>query len=282
MRKILWTFIFIMLLPFQTNAWWGEGHKTVAEIAYRHLTPKAKDSVDQLVQEFQKHDGRDHTYYYMSVWPDLLAVSGIRIFSTWHYIDIPYLVDNVENKHAVNHDNVLLAINEARHVVIKREIPKYERARFLSFLIHTVGDVHQPLHSIGRISFEHPHGDRGGNEFPIQFVTKHGTHVKNLHSLWDSVIGEMDQYFSSPKDIKKDADYIESKFPLESVEKEANDLNPQHWANESYGIGINNVYQLEEHSTPSGDYIKLNTPVAERRIALAGYRLANVLNQMFR
>lgn len=280
MRKLLLAKL-IFLIPLSAFAWWQEGHKTIAEIAYRHLSHPAKVQVDHLVSVFEQHDGRNHDLYYMAIWPDQLGQQGIRAFQTWHYIDRPLSADGTQPEAEVFHDNVVYAIKQAETVLKSSRAPDYEKARFLSFLIHMVGDIHQPLHSTNRITYDHPKGDAGGNGFHISFKADHGSHIKNLHALWDSVVGEMDRYGLSQEAIQENADKIESKFPHEQYGEQIDDSDPMHWSDESFELSKNFVYNLKENSTPNKTYVKKNRVRAEERLALAGYRLAQLLNHIY-
>lgn len=280
MRKLLVAKLLI-LIPILSFGWWQEGHQTVAEIAYRHLTPGTKIQVDHLISVFETHDGSDHDLYYMAVWPDKLGHDGVRAFQTWHYIDRPFSADGTEPQAEIFHDNVVYEIKQSKSVLKHKLAPDYEKARFLSFLIHMVGDVHQPLHNTNRITHEHPKGDLGGNGFHLSYKGSHGGHIKNLHALWDSVVGEMDRYGYNPKVIVENATRLQKKYPLSQYKKQANDMVVEHWSDESFELSKNEVYNLEENATPSDDYILANRPKAEERIVLAGYRLANLLNEIF-
>lgn len=279
MRKLR-IFFLLITLPLATFSWWEEGHRTVSEIAYRHLNTKTKRQVNHLIKTFKAHDGPDHALYYMAIWPDILSMSGIRIFNPWHYIDQPYYADDVTQEAKTDPNNVVKVINESSNILTKHKASDYEKARFLSFLIHTVGDIHQPLHAISRYSFDKPEGDRGGNEFHLHYETKHGTEIKNLHALWDSVLGTMDN--RDRRHIPDDADQIEKEFPMDVLREKAQDLEPMHWAKESYEIAKSSAYQLQEHTTPSHLYIKTQTKIARKQLALAGYRLANLLNAIYK
>ncbi len=70
----------------------------------------------------------------------------------------------------------------------------FERSFMLKFLLHVVGDIHQPLHSASRITREQLRGDRGGNSFLI----KYSGEISNLHSLWDSGMGKLATKFRLP------------------------------------------------------------------------------------
>lgn len=112
----------------------------------------------------------------------------------------------------------------------------------MRLLIHYAGDVHQPLHASTRINKDYPKGDRGGNDFPLP--SEHTTN--ELHQVWDSVLFEYEGYQDLPfsasgwSDIVSRASGLMKKWPVsDSV---ANDLDPTHWAADSYKITTEFVY----------------------------------------
>jgi hypothetical protein len=139
-----------------------------------------------------------------------------------------------------------------------------------------VGDVHQPLHCITRITKQHPQGDQGGNLFLIP------TPDQNLHELWDNAFGFNTDATHEKNFIKKSARELENEFPRNDFETAVNKTNPQSWANESYRLAETDAYDTPENKAPSAEYLSKNKEIAKKRMALAGYRLATLLNQTFR
>jgi hypothetical protein len=97
----------------------------------------------------------------------------------------------------------------------------------MRFLIHYVGDVHQPLHGSSRVDKEYPEGDRGGNSFPVPSIDG----AKNLHSVWDSVAYEFTDDYSLPLSadnwtlLTQQAADLVAKHPKSSL-KSTTDLSP--------------------------------------------------------
>jgi len=116
------------------------------------------------------------------------------------------------------------------------------RSYALRLLIHYLGDVHQPLHSLARINKEFPAGDRGGNEFPL----KNHYSIKELHALWDSVIYEFHTNDKLPYDeagwnkLGDSVDILKNRFIINPNEYSAYDVNA--WAQESFVVGSQNAY----------------------------------------
>lgn len=152
------------------------------------------------------------------------------------------------------------------------------RSVAMRYLIHYVGDIHQPLHSASLVDKHFPSGDRGGNLFPLH------NQEKELHALWDSVLMEYDGYPELPMTIAdwqkngNNAKRIMHKYPETIFKKPASDLNVQNWAEESFLIAKNFVYKsVKEGKEVPERYLEEGKNIAEMRLALAGYRLANLL-----
>ena len=169
--------------------------------------------------------------------------------------------------------------------VASKKNNSYDRARALAFLVHFVGDVHQPLHTASRVTQALPQGDMGGNLYPISYTTPDGVPVTELHALWD---GAVDLYpekgFSAEpnkeRQIRELANIIQEDDPASSFGDQVNELDPTVWAKEGLRIVQQDVYQVPSGGTPSAEYLTKNSTMAETRIALAGYRLAAILNQL--
>jgi hypothetical protein len=159
---------------------WGViGHRTSAEIAQQHLSKKAK-------KELRKLTGKE-TLAWWSNWPDFVkSDSTWNQASPWHYVDLPGHLEKekfMEDLKKLPGKNLYTQI-PAMIAEIKDKTLSIERRRTaLYFLIHLVGDLHQPLH-VGREE------DSGGNKIVVYWFEK----KTNLHSLWDSMLIEFQQY----------------------------------------------------------------------------------------
>ena len=124
----------------------------------------------------------------------------------------------------------------------------------LRFLMHYVGDIHQPLHATSRVDDKYPAGDRGGNSFPTK--SHYGT--KELHAVWDKVLFE---FHVTEKVPITDDDWVNQgniaqRIMSENPESEIDaSMDPTVWANESYEIASTFIYK----GISEGDDLKLNT-----------------------
>lgn len=273
--KKLCVFFLLFNVTFSTYAWNATGHMVVANIAYQNLKPNVQKKVDNLVTFLHKEYPDMTSFLQISHWPDAIRSQKIDAYTHWHYIDLPFSTDGTQPKKNIDTDNAVWAVNSIEQVVKNDQANNYERARFLAFLVHIVADLHQPLHTVSRVSAAHPDGDRGGNLFHIRY---HNQNV-SLHKLWDEGVGEFDGP-SKPESINTLATTIATLYPETYFGKKSHDLDPEHWAKEGSEHAKKTVYNTTENQPVSTAYIENGKKLAEQQAALAGYRLANLLNQL--
>lgn len=273
-NRLLLTITLILLMPYVTYAWNSVGHMVVANIAYQQLNPSVKSKVDRLIKYFEQEYPDINSFEQLAAWPDAIRSQKIDAFSRWHYIDVPFSDDGTpyEEKKLIDTDNAIWAIDEIKLPVKNNKANPYERVRFLAFLIHIIGDLHQPLHTVTRVSAQYPNGDHGGNFYPI-----HYNNVRNLHGLWDQGVGLFTGERSRAHAVAI-ANRIVVRYPKNYFGNKVNDLDPAHWANE----GVNNaklfVYSTKEGQSPNAVYISNGQKIVEEQVVLAGYRLAAILS----
>ncbi len=282
--------LFLLTLPQRPAcAWNGRGHEAVAALAYSQLTPAARKAVDGILAA----DPRHRTLAQASVWPDQLrhdaTIPRADKHAARHYVDIPY----TDGQAAPPSTAALFRAPETVTAGIKlyaadlgsaAAAEPLRRADDLSWLVHLVGDVHQPLHCCTRVTVADPLpvGDKGGNDYHIDAADREpdGTpgHAKNLHVYWD-LAPDM-----SPLSTTSDALAAElgATHPaaLYPGILGARPADADTWALESY------AYEPFVYSTPEGKdvsarYAAAAYAVASDRLARAGYRLAAVLNGIF-
>lgn len=154
----------------------------------------------------------------------------------------------------------------------------------MRYILHLVGDIHQPLHTVARDTIAFPNGDRGGNDF----VTKTGNGLPkgatNLHRVWDSGCGafmSVDKLGSrrGDRDVANIIAKVNQEFPLTSLKKRVQVMNVDDWSKEGLKIAQDFVYKTKEHNTPSKSYVSKGQKISRERAALAAHRLAYLLNE---
>ena len=295
----------LLLVSAQSSAlaWHDTGHMIVAQVAYLRLTPAAKAKVDSL---FVTPQGKRPLVYLcagyytpetcektydpvtIAVWMDDFRGDSINdSYGIWHYVDYPFFDGVPENpKVGPGADNALARINWAINTLREGAGSPKREAELTGFLFHLIGDVHQPLHATARVTAAHPDGDQGGNLFKIQMPPD--AHIANLHSFWDAAGGAFG--FQSPKrpldQAGKDrilalAQGVMKDYPADSM-PESKNLDPHDWVMESYALARDVTYKnIKEGATPSQGYTDEAQKLCRKRLALAGYRLAGVLNTLF-
>jgi hypothetical protein len=193
----------------------------------------------------------------------------------WHFIDVPFSPDQTQLA-LPDIPNIQTQIAALRAALSQTSGASDEiRSYDLVWLIHLLGDVHQPLHTTARFTHDHPEGDQGGNLVPVRCGTGCSS-VRNLHAFWDGVLGS-----SQSTEFAIEA---AARLP-KADEIQAAISDERRWIDESVAIAKSTVYASipvdlgETPFTLSADYKAHARDVAEQQIALAGARLARLLNQ---
>lgn len=235
-------------LATQALAWGAQGHAVVAAIAWQGLQPKARQEVARLLA---LEPGQ--TLESIATWADehRSAATG-----AWHYVNFPRSTCSYEPLRDCPDGKCVVAAIARQQAVLASHASDGERLKALKYLVHLVGDVHQPLHA-GYAD------DRGGNRFQLRAFTR----GSNLHALWDGGL-------LRPMDLDNTALVA----VLQSLDSGADgqDLNVVHMAQESCRIvALADFYPQNEVSDA---YVQRFRPVVQQRLALAGTRLAAMLN----
>ncbi len=265
-----------LVLPVPAAAWQDAGHMVATQIALDGLSPEARREVERLVAVMARSSAERDDVLAATVWADDLKRQGIEAFSSWHYINLPYNAGRLSEVATPREDNVVWAIGEAI-TTLKGKAEDRPKALMLRFLLHFVVDVHQPLHCVNRFTAEFTKGDRGGNDFPIRGP------YGDLHAYWDLGAGALPE----PGDgdlrpaVRSFAAELERRVPKSAV-PEWRVSDPARWAEESHELAVSAVYDgIEEGGEPSAEYAARAQEVVRRRLALAGYRLGALLEDLY-
>jgi hypothetical protein len=262
------TFLALLLLLFSNPslAWSKQGHQLVGELAERELTPVARSQVQRLLQAEP-----DPTLAGVAVWADDIRAQGGELgrrSARWHYVNFPRDggCQYAPARDCPDGQCVIGAIGAQARILADTRRPDAERAEALKFLVHLVGDAHQPMHA----GFP---DDRGGNGFQLNYRGRGapGGDGSNLHAIWDYWLVE-----SAGLDNAAYTAYLLT-LPVAADAAPASDNPPADWARESCRlIESQAIYPPRRRITDA--YLDLHRPLAEQRLRLAGTRLAALIN----
>lgn len=293
----------ILMLAHDAFGWNDFGHMAVAAIAYPQLTSSTKKCVSELLKRnpdyaewirgVDKSEQERTAFMRAATWPDAIrhnpkysdapeqnASGGSqhdgyrdkRLNRSWHYINTPISPDGTPTIPATA-PNIETQIITLQRILQSVNSDTDTKSYSLVWLLHLVGDAHQPLHAASRFTHDFPHGDQGGNAVIICEQTCNS----NLHSYWDGVLGKT----RNPPTILR----MVSSYPKADRQR-AQILDIDVWLQESVDISQRVAYAQPvgisaDSTTLSGSYKAKARSVAQQQAAMAGARLANLLNQLF-
>lgn len=262
--------LLVSALPAPAHAWSRQGHQLVGELAERDLTPAARTEVRRLLA-----GEPEPSLAGVSTWADEIRADarqgghslGERS-TRWHYVNFKRRLgcDYVPARECPGGQCVIAAINAQRAILVDRQRPLAERREALKFLVHFVGDVHQPMHA-GYAD------DRGGNDYQVNYRGKGspGGEGTQLHGVWD--------YWLVKSADRDNADYVRRllQSPAPADGASGADNPAAEWALESCRMTrADGVYPKKRRV--GDDYLDRHRPIAEQRLRQAGARLAALIN----
>lgn len=267
----------LVFLPFfaaHALAWSNQGHRLVGELAQRRLTPAANAQVAALLA-----GEPEPSLAGVASWADTLRKSSPESYKKterWHYINFPAGTCAYRPQRDCPDGNCVVGqIERQRAILGDRTQPLQARREALKFLVHFVGDVHQPLHASNR-------KDKGGNDFQISLRTDlqpeayaqknyvDGVMGTNLHSIWDYYILASERLSTPQYADRLAALPWPPKLPSKST-------NPADWASESCKL-IDAQHLYPKPHKMDSRYLDAQRPLAERQLRIAAKRLADLLN----
>ena len=257
--KSLCVFAAIIGTFFHGNAieydWGQTGHRTIGKIAEDYLTGKTKRKISELL------DGQGLALV-ATFGDDIKSDKNYDKFYTWHFVNMPFEVA-YEDADKNPKGDLVSGIATCKKIILDKNATKDEKIFYLKFLVHLIGDLHQPLH-VGRAE------DKGGNTFQVRWFND-GT---NLHSVWDSKM--INHYQMTYTELAENANRI-SKEHVRSLQKGS----IEDWANETQQLAIK-VYASAEIGEKLGyGYMYENFGLVRSQLQKGGIRLAKVLNELF-
>jgi len=281
----------ILCTPSMSLGWGAGGHMIVAQIAFDRLNPRAKAQVKALLAipiNPAAISAKSKDFVNAAHWADdLRPFAEFDSFKELHFIDNPFSTDGTPLP-AVPTPNIVTALEENVNI-LKTSTDKNAQAQALRFIIHFVGDIHQPLHCVNRVSSAKPDGDRGGNLVSIKIKGANGkTKTTNLHSYWDgglTTFPPTGANFKPPalSSIPAAAAKAMAGNPDTDPDLKLNDpFNFQSWADESFALAKDVAYKgITNGGKPTAAYNQKGVKVARQRVAWGGYRLAALLNSIW-
>lgn len=273
---LLYTLVALFGAP-DLHAWGPVGHQVVVRIALSQMTPEAQALVRDLLADEDPVEA--------SNWADRVRSDRPNTYN-WHFVDVPYGEHAYEPardcRQTDSGDCVIAAIARERNDVVDRRLPGAARADALRFLLHFVGDLHQPLHAIDN-------HDRGGNDVLVAVdgytPPPDRTYPLNLHGVWDSVLIEQ-----RGLDAAAYADLLIERLLIEPL-RDPDSIDVVAWALEGHDLAERYVYAYPGFSPAGppegvvpldGTYQRIGQAVIDRQLVRAGVRLARVLDEAAR
>lgn len=289
--------LFVLMAAHPTRAWDETGHKVVAYIAWQHMTPEARAAVAELLSNAPPRSnllslrpasgsaaGMLH-FIRASYWPDIVRDPTVEERYAryhepdWHYIDI-YWEATSEDAVRIREDlepadtNLVERLNRLEELARTDLVASAQKAVLIAWLAHLVGDVHQPLHASARVTELEPEGDRGGTRFELEGDD-------NLHLFWDralTVAFERQVDESELEFIQR----IASSLMSTNAPPPAFDGDYRAWADRSFRITSRDLYdRIERGEEPPVEYLEMAQATAAESVALAGFRLGELMNSIF-
>jgi hypothetical protein len=244
-------------ISFQTLSWGQTGHRVTGAIAEQYLTPQAQLAISQLLSNEDLAEA--------STYPDEMKAHPSEFWqktaNPWHYVDV-FDGKTYSDVAPPPTGNAVTALEMFTKQLKSKKASLEEKQLALRFIVHIIGDLHQPFHAGNGI-------DRGGNDVKLKFFWEDS----NLHRVWDSGLIDREK-LSYTEWTNKLSSKISSLQANEWME-----INPKVWIAESAMLRAN-LYP--ESDKLSWDYQYQNMPIVKQRLQMGGVRIASYLNALFK
>jgi hypothetical protein len=264
-------FALLLLFPIHAFAWGAKGHSVIAEIAERGLAPAAAAVVRELNFNAPLRD--------IASLPDDWRgeeTRGIRPGNSGalHYSNIPNDQLTFDRARDCKDDNCVVAAIEKYMAILRDRTQKKEvRREAMIYVVHFVGDIHQPMHAAGGMVKNEETGqmeaDRGGNSVKVRYL---GAET-NLHSMWDSMLIEWGE-----ETVDEYASYLLETEMRGRPVSELQTGNASDWINESHYAAVHNAYDIGNGRIGAA-YAQKNIEVVYERLLRGGLRLRRLLEE---
>ena len=265
----------VTVVPGAVHAWGPQGHRLVALVATNHLTPAARQNIAWLLGDASLAD--------IAVWADQY-LEGNNQTSFWHYVNIPADAAGYDrdrdcprqpgvgrgSRNDRWRDCVVDRIEYNQERLANRALDRADRAVALKFLVHFVGDVHQPFHALGVA--------RGGNDIPVSVFGSSNCaydggqpYPCNLHGVWDTTLVAHRRLSD-----RQYLDALETLIKQRGLDANASGSVAQ-WTMESHALA--KAALVSRGGVVDDAYYRAQIQAIDERLALGGVRLAASLNR---
>ncbi|MBC7910195.1 MAG: S1/P1 nuclease [Pyrinomonadaceae bacterium] len=314
MKKRLICVLLVMgslLVPQSALAWNYTGHEVVARIAWEKMEPQTRQRIMALMMQapadadlasllpadnrpliFRQRD----LFMLAATWADIVRSDEFPQrkekyhHSIWHFTNFFWRQQNGMAVDAPELQpekiNIVERLGFLQASVVDKKRAAGMRGIDVAWILHLVGDIHQPLHTSARVTDTEPKGDQGGNLFLLSPKETPPREAKRLHGYWDDILNKSFPRNGGETDLayaNRLASVIMQRHPESKMNARLKQGEYAAWAQEGLASAKTSVYPswLKRFQTPSEKYRKQAHTVAEPAIALAGYRLADMLDRLF-
>ncbi len=262
---------FVLLLPTPLYAWGAKGHAVIAEIAERGLTPNVTAQVRRLNFSAPLREIASLPDEWRANEEDKLRPGNT---GPLHYSNIPNDQATFDRARDCKDDQcVVAAIEKYTAILEDTKQSRDARREALIYIVHFVGDLHQPMHAAGGQVRDEKTGemvpDRGGNSVKVRYL---GSET-NLHSVWDGALVDW-----GPAKVEDYADYLMTYEVRGRSLEELQRGTIIDWFNESHYAAVHDSYAIG-NGTLGGEYARKNIGVVYERLLRGGLRLRRVLEE---
>lgn len=254
MKKLFFA-VFSLTLSFQVFSWGQTGHRVTAAIAEQHLSWKAKRMVHKLLVNEDMAE--------VSTFSDEMRSNPSEFWkktaTPWHYVNVH---EGEVYEKAPPEGDAVTALEMFSKQLKNKKSSREEKQLALKFIVHIIGDLHQPFHSGTNV-------DQGGNKVKVRFFNEES----NIHRVWDEQLID-NQRLSYTEWTER----LNKKIDKKKI-KQWNQTDPVIWITESHQLRLG-LYP--EKDRIYYDYQYKAIPIVKQRLQMGGIRLAAYLNELFK
>lgn len=283
---LLWILVFLNLKP--SNSFGGLGHAITGAISFQLLAPEEQSFYQSILDYMSEKHEFIEVFSEAARWADDIRWSTRR-YDYWHYIQNCWASDKLAKCRKLRKPNSFTVFNDSINTFLDPQATEAEKGFYFLFLLHIIGDIHQPLHNINMYNENYTRGDSAGNAVDVQYNDDTG----NLHQFWDNLCTLNPQNPSRSKKLKEKSrlamdqlalEYIANyTFPKEEIDFSGDLSTVENWINQGVKIAIEHAYtpSVVQEGKISDDYAKNCKNIIDVQLAKGGRRIASVLKYLF-